>query len=44
MTPFPISSATPITYAAPVPKRADAVVIGGGGYLFPRYLERKWPA
>ncbi|MEP5730139.1 MAG: FAD-binding oxidoreductase [Sulfitobacter sp.] len=30
MTTFPISEATPITYAGAVPKQADVVVIGGG--------------
>jgi len=30
MTPFPISEASPIEHAAPLPARADAIVIGGG--------------
>jgi glycine/D-amino acid oxidase-like deaminating enzyme len=30
MIPFPISEATPITYAGPPPPEADVVVIGGG--------------
>ena len=30
MTAFPISEATPITYAGPPPAQADVVVIGGG--------------
>ena len=30
MTAFPISDATPVTYANPLPQRADVVVIGGG--------------
>ena len=30
MIPFPISEASPVTYAGPLPSEADVVVIGGG--------------
>lgn len=30
MIPFPVSEASPITYAGPLPSEADVVVIGGG--------------